>query len=358
MPLDDVLAGYQRGGPCWRFAARAWQAVQEQIKVLDDCDLAALRRTIDGPVCNHFHRTHRVRPFFDLSTWSAQHLQRVEQALEQWIDPHAPANLGQAMRYAVLGAGKRLRPLLVLAACEAVGRPLAQALRAACAVELIHAYSLVHDDMPCMDNDVLRRGKPTVHVQFGAGPGVVGGRCAAGAGLLSCWCRRCSAASLCAGAVVPLAGRCCGLAGMAGGQAIDLASVGQPLSEAQLRHMHRLKTGALLQCSVDMGAACAVRTRMPKALGCAQAHYRQRPGFGFSGRRRYFGCHGPTRPPWANSRQGRCQRQSPTYVSLLALELAVARAQALRATSPRHACAQCLARYPCAGCAGRYGRGA
>ena len=108
---------------------------------------------------------------FDLPGWSALQLDRVEAALQNWVAcPQtcpAPAGLGDAMRYAVLDGGKRLRPLLVLAACEAVaGNPQA-ALRAACAVELIHAYSLVHDDMPCMDNDVLRRGKPTVHVRFG-----------------------------------------------------------------------------------------------------------------------------------------------------------------------------------------------
>ena len=195
-------------------------------------------------------------PSFDLSTWSAQHLQRVEQALEQWIDPHAPANLGQAMRYAVLGAGKRLRPLLVLAACEAVGGPLAQALRAACAVELIHAYSLVHDDMPCMDNDVLRRGKPTVHVQFGEAAALLAGDAlqAFAFELLTPDC----------GAIAPatqamlcrLPARAAGSAGMAGGQAIDLASVGRALTEDQLRQMHRLKTGALLQGSVLMGAVC------------------------------------------------------------------------------------------------------
>ena len=94
--------------------------------------------------------------------WVKQSLEEVEQALEAWVPAGAPAGLGEAMRYAVLGAGKRLRPLLVLAAAEAVGGQREAALRAACAVELIHAYSLAHDDMPCMDNDVLRRGKPTL----------------------------------------------------------------------------------------------------------------------------------------------------------------------------------------------------
>ena len=103
--------------------------------------------------------------------------------MSDWVVADAPAGLGEAMRYAVLDGGKRLRPLLVLAASEAVDGNEAAALRAACAAELIHAYSLVHDDMPCMDNDVLRRGKPTVHVQVRPGPGAAGGRRAAGPGL-------------------------------------------------------------------------------------------------------------------------------------------------------------------------------
>src|SRR5690606_23148336 len=98
-----------------------------------------------------------------------------EQALSRWVPLQAPAGLGEAMRYAVLDGGKRLRPLLVLATCEAVGGRASAAMRAACAVELIHAYSLVHDDMPCMDNDVLRRGKPTVHVQFGEAQALLAG---------------------------------------------------------------------------------------------------------------------------------------------------------------------------------------
>ena len=93
--------------------------------------------------------------------WASRQLADVEAALEQWVPVDAPAGLGAAMRYGVLDGGKRLRPLLVLAACEAVAGEAVAALRAAVAVELIHAYSLVHDDMPCMDNDVLRRGKPT-----------------------------------------------------------------------------------------------------------------------------------------------------------------------------------------------------
>ena len=105
------------------------------------------------------------RPPFDF--WSERQLDLVEAALDAWVPASAPAGLGLAMRYGVLDGGKRLRPLLVLAACAATRGEPEPALRAAVAVELIHAYSLVHDDMPCMDDDVLRRGKPTVHVRFG-----------------------------------------------------------------------------------------------------------------------------------------------------------------------------------------------
>ena len=193
---------------------------------------------------------------FDVGAWSAGHLDSIEQALSRWVVTHAPAGLGEAMRYAVLDGGKRLRPLLVMAASEAVrGNPSA-ALRAACAVELIHAYSLVHDDMPCMDNDVLRRGKPTVHVKFGQAQALLAGDAlqALAFELLTPEGDEVPAAQQ--AALCRLLARAAGHEGMAGGQAIDLASIGRDLSENELRQMHRLKTGALLQGSVMMGAAC------------------------------------------------------------------------------------------------------
>lgn len=191
-----------------------------------------------------------------LAAWSEPLLARVESALSDWVGIDAPVQLGDAMRYAVLDGGKRLRPLLVLAASEAVGGHAEAALRAACSVELIHAYSLVHDDLPCMDNDVLRRGKPTVHVKFGEADALLAGDAlqALAFELLTPDTSGIPAevqANLCR-----LLARAAGSQGMAGGQAIDLASVGVALDEAQLRNMHRLKTGALLQGSVEMGAAC------------------------------------------------------------------------------------------------------
>ncbi|MDT7835762.1 polyprenyl synthetase family protein [Aquabacterium sp. OR-4] len=188
--------------------------------------------------------------------WVREQLVQVEQALGAWVPADAPAGLGAAMRYGVLDGGKRLRPLLVCAAAEAVQGHCAAAMRAAVAVELIHAYSLVHDDMPCMDNDVLRRGKPTVHVQFGEATAMLAGDAMqalafevltpdAEPGLPPALQAR----------LVALLARSAGHAGMAGGQAIDLAATGKPLDEAALRNMHRRKTGALLQASVLMGAA-------------------------------------------------------------------------------------------------------
>lgn len=197
---------------------------------------------------------------FDFIAWSGAHLQRVEQALERWVPLQAPASLGDAMRYAVLGGGKRLRPLLALAACESVNGHPGAALRAACSVELIHAYSLVHDDMPCMDNDVLRRGKPTVHVKYGQATALLAGDALQALAFELLTPQDDSVPEAMQAKLCALLARAAGQAGMAGGQAIDLASVGATLNEAQLRKMHELKTGALLQASVMMGSACGAAT--------------------------------------------------------------------------------------------------
>jgi farnesyl diphosphate synthase len=191
-----------------------------------------------------------------LAAWSEPQLARVEAALSDWVGVDAPVQLGDAMRYAVLDGGKRLRPLLVFAASEAVGGQAEAALRAACAVELIHAYSLVHDDLPCMDNDVLRRGKPTVHVKFGEADALLAGDALQALAFELLTPDGDSVAPAVQASLCRLLARAAGSQGMAGGQAIDLASVGLALDEARLREMHRLKTGALLQGSVEMGAAC------------------------------------------------------------------------------------------------------
>ncbi|MEP6826335.1 MAG: polyprenyl synthetase family protein, partial [Ramlibacter sp.] len=193
---------------------------------------------------------------FDLQAWSGVRLDRVEQALSVWVVAHAPAGLGDAMRYAVLDGGKRLRPLLVMGASEAVHGNADAALRAACAVELIHAYSLVHDDLPCMDNDVLRRGKPTVHVKFGEADALLAGDALQALAFELLTPDSDEVPTAMQARLCRLLARAAGSQGMAGGQAIDLASVGVALNQTQLREMHRLKTGALLQGSVEMGAVC------------------------------------------------------------------------------------------------------
>ncbi|MES2226691.1 MAG: farnesyl diphosphate synthase [Pseudomonadota bacterium] len=198
----------------------------------------------------------------EFDAWMRCEADAVERALQAWVPADAPAGLGHAMRYGVLDGGKRVRPLLVLAAAQAVHGPREVAMRAACAVELIHAYSLVHDDMPCMDNDVLRRGKPTVHVRFGEAQAMLAGDA------MQALAFEVLTPDESAGMPAALQARLCGLlaraaghAGMAGGQAIDLASIGRPLDEQALRDMHHRKTGALLQASVLMGAACGQATR-------------------------------------------------------------------------------------------------
>ena len=187
-------------------------------------------------------------------------IRRAEQALEHCLPraDHSHAGLRRAMRYAVLGGGKRLRPLLVYAAAEALGEDGPALDAAACAVELIHAYSLVHDDLPAMDDDALRRGRPTCHVQFGEAMAILAGDAlqALAFELL---------ADDGAGAVAPAVriamlhtlGRACGAEGMAGGQALDLAAVGHPLGLSELEHMHACKTGALIRASVQLGALAA-----------------------------------------------------------------------------------------------------
>jgi farnesyl diphosphate synthase len=197
---------------------------------------------------------------FDLKAWSQRRLDTIEHALSDWVaNPllaPAPAGLGDAMRYAVLDGGKRLRPLLALAACEAVGGQAQAALRAACAVELIHAYSLVHDDMPCMDNDMLRRGKPTVHVKFGQAQALLAGDALQALAFELLTPVDGSVDATTQAQLCRILAQAAGGQGMAGGQAIDLASVGLPLNSNQLHEMHRLKTGALLKASVLMGAHC------------------------------------------------------------------------------------------------------
>ena len=182
---------------------------------------------------------------------------RVDAELDQCIDRSAASErLQDAMRYSVLGGGKRIRPALCLAAARAVGQVEDQALAPACAVELIHAYSLIHDDLPAMDDDELRRGRPTTHIAYDEATAILAGDAlqSLAFGLLANQSAGTAEARL---AMVQELARASGHLGMVGGQAIDLESVGKTLSLSQLETMHRHKTGALIEASVKLGALTA-----------------------------------------------------------------------------------------------------
>ena len=265
--------------------------------------------------------------------WARTELEVVEQALERWVPVDAPAGLGLAMRYGVLDGGKRVRPLLVLAAAQAAlpaadGVPIVvgdAALRAAVAVELIHAYSLVHDDMPCMDDDVLRRGKPTVHVQFGQAQAMLAGDAMQALAFEVLTPERGVAPALQA-RLCSLLARAAGHAGMAGGQAIDLASVGRPLGERALRDMHRRKTGALLQASVLMGAACA---GVAGAAWAALGAYGHAIGLAFQVTDDILDATQASETLGKTAGKD-ADRNKPTYVTVLGLDAARRHADALR----------------------------
>ena len=177
----------------------------------------------------------------------------------------SPSRLHAAMRYAVLDGGKRVRPLLAFAAGELAHAQSTRLEVAACAVEIIHAYSLVHDDMPCMDDDVLRRGKPTVHVEYDQATALL-----VGDALQSLAFQLLSDAGLAESPAVQLEmiktlAVAAGSRGMAGGQAIDLASTGKPLALPELEFMHIHKTGALIRASVVLGAHCGRRLESEEA---------------------------------------------------------------------------------------------
>lgn len=254
---------------------------------------------------------------------------RVERALERVLpaSDHTPQRLHQAMRYAVLGSGKRVRPMLAFAAGEVADAPYERLDAVACALELIHAYSLVHDDLPCMDDDVLRRGRPTVHVEFDEATALL-----VGDALQSL-----AFQVLAAGPHAEDPARevdmlhtlavASGSRGMAGGQAIDLAAVGNALELPELEFMHILKTGALIRASVALGA------RSGGALGSAEAaqldRYAKCVGLAFQVVDDVLDSEAPTATLGKTAGKDAAQGK-PTYVSLLGVVRAKALAQELR----------------------------
>jgi len=193
----------------------------------------------------------------DFSSWMRAQGARTEAALQAALPntDTVPHTLHEAMRYAVLGGGKRVRPLLVHAAGELAGADPAACDAAACAVEMIHAYSLVHDDMPCMDDDDLRRGRPTVHKAYDEATALLVGDALQTQAFIVLAQAEALRPETRLKLVAELA-VASGSVGMAGGQAIDLQNVGRAMSREALEAMHRMKTGALLRASVRMGAMC------------------------------------------------------------------------------------------------------
>ena len=217
----------------------------------------------------------------NFTAWMTATQQAVEGALETLLpDPsRTPQVLHEAMRYSTLQGGKRVRPLLAFAAAELVNADAANVARVACAVEMIHAYSLVHDDMPCMDDDVLRRGKPTCHVQFDEATALLVGDALQTLAFELVASPLPGVAAPQQLAMVKLLAQASGHAGMAGGQAIDLASVGKPLSQPELEFMHLMKTGALIRASVLLGALCG--QPLDAAQTAALDHFAKRMGLAF-----------------------------------------------------------------------------
>jgi geranylgeranyl pyrophosphate synthase len=264
-----------------------------------------------------------------LLDWAA----RVESVLDRALPPapQPPARLHEAMRYSVLGGGKRLRPLLAYAACQAFGGDIASADASAAALEIIHAYSLIHDDLPAMDNDDLRRGKPTCHIAFGEATAILAGdalQALAFEVLANDTQTRADAATRLT--MLRTLATACGAHGMAGGQAFDLDGVGKKLSAAELERMHAYKTGALIRAAVVLGAlasanADAARLALMEQVG---AHI----GLAFQIRDDILDIEGDTEV--IGKRQGAdIALDKPTYPSILGMDASRALAESLRQQS-------------------------
>ena len=260
--------------------------------------------------------------------WVAAVQTRTETALDRFLPAAAvaPSRLHDAMRYAVLGGGKRVRPLLCHAAGALSGASSPALDAAACAVELIHAYSLVHDDMPCMDDDVLRRGKPTVHVQYDDATALLVGDSLQSLAFLLL-SEHCDVPADIRVRMVSQLAIASGSRGMAGGQAIDLASVGIALGVAELEFMHIHKTGALIRCAVRLGAACG---QLDVDAQARLDHYAGTVGLLFQVVDDVLDCEASTEALGKTAGKDAAANK-PTYVSTLGLARARERACELHA---------------------------
>jgi farnesyl diphosphate synthase len=257
---------------------------------------------------------------------------RMEQALKRMLPGPdiAPERLHQAMRYAVLGGGKRVRPLLCFAAGQLIDAPSERLEAAAAAVEMIHAYSLVHDDLPCMDDDTLRRGKPTCHVEYDEATALL-----VGDSLQALAFQVLAEPGLCGDAALQLnmlriLAQAAGSRGMAGGQAIDLESTGKPLTLPELEFMHIHKTGTLIRASVLLGAHCG--EALDPAILERISHYAHCVGLAFQVVDDILDAESSTATLGKTAGKDAAQ-QKPTYVSLLGTVAAKTWAESLRVQS-------------------------
>lgn len=241
----------------------------------------------------------------------------VDAALERFLPSidDTPSRLHDAMRYSVLGGGKRIRPALTIAVAETFGLSPTEVIVPACAVELIHAYSLIHDDLPAMDNDELRRGRPTCHIAFDEATAILAGDAL-----------QALAFEILAGAeevpadrrlaMVELLSRASGYQGMVGGQALDLAAVGRRISLSDLEQMHLRKTGALIEVAVLLGAIAA---NVDRVRYNALSRYAKTIGLAFQVQDDILDVEGETSA--TGKQQGADMAlNKPTYPSLLGLD--------------------------------------
>ena len=257
---------------------------------------------------------------------------RVESALSRCLPAAdvAPHRLHAAMRYSVLGGGKRVRPLLAFAAGEFAAADPARVEHAACAVELIHAYSLVHDDLPCMDDDSMRRGKPTTHVEYDEATALLVGDGLQSLAFVVLAEARLTDEPAAQLEMLALLARASGSRGMAGGQAIDLAAVGQPLTLEELEFMHIHKTGALIRAAILLGAGCG---KLSPAEREALDHFGKCTGLLFQIVDDILDTEADTATLGKTAGKDAAQNK-PTYVSILGVTRAREMANDLRKPSP------------------------
>lgn len=263
----------------------------------------------------------------DLNNWQQKAQAQAELVLSRLLpdENQTPARLHEAMRYVTLGGGKRLRPLLVLAAAELGEADETALAHALAAIEMIHVYSLVHDDMPAMDNDSLRRGKPTCHVQYDEATALLVGD-ALQTQAFEVLSRPSGLAPARQLQMIAVLAKASGSLGMAGGQAIDLANVGKEMSQTQLEQMHGLKTGALIRAAVALGALSC--PDLDDAALARLDEYAQKLGLAFQVIDDVLDCEADTATLGKTAGKD-ADADKPTYVKLMGLAEARAYAETL-----------------------------